>query len=490
VRTRLIVIACAAVAVAVGVPSAAAPRAHAAVGATRARRGHVAVITALAGAWVRIRGFYGVNYGYAGATDFAAAPEPRLLEALRPATLRFPGGDEADQYDWRSALLARGSRTFRFTLRRLAQAARATGAVPIFDLNLVEGDNSTNPSNQIAMLESARRLGFAIRYVELGNELYAGSPHGARAHAFPTATQYGRAVAIYVKALHARFPGVLVAADAVLQGDTTRELGWNAEMLRASFAAGHPPDAVILHDYPGEYLNPFVAADVPGLFATISSSIAQLAAVNDHLRGLPVWVTEYNFRGPYATLKRDTAKKGPNPVQTSFARELYEAAFAAMLPRVAHVKLADNWSAFAGGPAFAAWADPAHATLTASGQAVEMVDTAAAGARWSSAIRFRGAAVLPGGAPAIVGQAFRGPGQTVRSVIVNLSGNPALVRGRVLAVGASYEQVAGTPTTRQLTARAPRTGSVRLGGIELPAYSVTLVGASLRPMPRPRPSPS
>lgn len=97
-----------------------------------------------------------------------------------------------------------------------------------------------------------------------------------------------------------------------------------------------------------------------------------------------------NFRGPYATLKRDTAKKGPNPVQTSFAREPYEAAFAAMLPRVAHVKLADNWSAFAGGPAFAAWADPAHPTLTASGQAVEMVDTAAAGARWSSAIRFRG----------------------------------------------------------------------------------------------------
>lgn len=75
-------------------------------------------------------------------------------------------------------------------------------------------------------------------------------------------------------------------------------------------------------------------------------------------------------------------------------------------------------------------------------------------------------------------------------MIVNLSGNPALVRGRVLAVGASYEQVAGTPTTRQLTVRALRTGSVRLGGIELPAYSVTLVGASLRPMPRPRPSPS
>ena len=389
--------------------------------------------------------FYGVNFDYAGAAMFAHAKVDRLLSQLSPGTLRWPGGTEADFFDWRSGRPTNKLKSFRFGLARLAAAYRATGAAPIFDLNVLAPGNRTSVASQVAMLRAAQKMGLPITYVEIGNELYGG---GAFRAAFPDGSSYGRTVAIYVRALHQDFPGVQVAADAVLAPADARQAAWNREVLSTATGPG-APDAFILHDYPGVYYKPFRTNDLPPLFSMIGGEVQRLGKAADGLRGKSIWLTEYNFRGPYRETKIQLAASGPNPVQSSFARELYLAAFALMLPRVPHLQLVDNWAAL-NGQSFSAFADPRHPVLTPGGQAVAMIDAAAHGAHRSAAISVPGASQGPSSDPAAFGQAFWNPGGPMHSVFVNLGSRPERVPvGPWVTAGAPYQQVSGNPLTKE-----------------------------------------
>jgi len=48
--------------------------------------------------------FYGVNFDLAGFVPFARTDTATLLAALDPSTIRWPGGTEADFYDWHNGL--------------------------------------------------------------------------------------------------------------------------------------------------------------------------------------------------------------------------------------------------------------------------------------------------------------------------------------------------------------------------------------------------
>jgi hypothetical protein len=76
---------------------------------------------------------YGVNDDYAGAASFAAVNVGPLLKQLDPGTLRYPGGTEADYFDWHTGQPTNGSSSYSFTLTDLYHAYQATGAPPVFD---------------------------------------------------------------------------------------------------------------------------------------------------------------------------------------------------------------------------------------------------------------------------------------------------------------------------------------------------------------------
>jgi hypothetical protein len=416
---------------------------------------------------------YGVNFDLAGFEPFAHAPVDSLLAGLDPATLRWPGGTEADFYDWHTGQSTRKPGPVPFTLGDLASASQATGAIPIFDLNVFAPGNRTNPADQIAMLEKARSLGMPIKYVEIGNELYSNQPGFSQA--YPDGAAYGRTVAIYARALHAAFPGVQVGADAIPFGASgRRDEGWDAGLLATATGSG-APDALIVHFYPGQCGRSFSAAELPALFAKASSAIAQLSQTVSGFGGKPVWLTEYNFRGPYRLCRRE----GPSPAERTYAHELYLAAFAAMLTRVPHLALVDNWTAFADG-FYGAWVDPQAPALSPGGQAVAMVDAAARNAVASAPLAVPGAPTLPGGAPGVVGQRFTQLDGSVATVLVNLtSSRVAIPASSRLAAGSRYQQVQGDPMQPQTVAGTPSVGVVGPGGIDLPPYSITLVGATI-----------
>jgi hypothetical protein len=408
---------------------------------------------------------YGVNYSYTGAAEFKDANVDPLLSELDPGALRYPGGTPADYFNWSTGRPTDGKYTYGFTLTKLEKAYQATGAAPIFDLNVVAPGNRLNTTKMVKALKTAQADGLPVKYVEIGNELYS----GAFPKAFPSGAVYGRTVKAYVPVLHRDFPGVQVAADAVLNPTNTRQQTWNRQLL-ATATGTDAPDALILHDYPGLIYDPFTQADVPPLFANAYTAIKELTAKVASLDGKPVWLTEYNFRGP-------NEKKKPNQVRTSYARELYVAAFALMLPRIPHLALADYFSALAT-PDYGAWINPAQPALTPSGQAAAMIDAAACGASSSAPITVPGAPSLPGGGAAVTGQAFTAPGRTT-ALLVNLTGSAQDVpTGADVPDGARYQQSAGAPTAQPSAAYALTSGTVSGEDLKLPAYSITLVNAT------------
>jgi len=423
--------------------------------------------------------FYGVNFDLETNSLFANDPNvDHHVASLHPGTIRWPGGTEADFYDWHTGTVPHN--TFKFTLQNLDDAWQATGptpatrATPMFDLNVLA--NPTDTSDQIQMLRNAQGMGLPVHYVELGNELYFSGPNNAFSNGFPTGTDYGKTVAAYVKQLHQQFPGVQVGADAALHPapNTPREDTWNAEMLAAAAAGGGSPDAVILHNYPGPSFANLTMADLPTLFGGPYKAVADIAAITKSLGDRPIWLTEYNL-DPWVN-GHHGGPQPPNAVQTSYAHELFLAELGLMLPRADHVTLADNWSTFGKTPFLGAWADPANPSLTPPGQAVRWLGAAGQGATSSVPITVPGVPTLPDGQPAVTGQAFRGAGRATTAVLVNLTtGVQAVPVSADVPAGAPYEQVTGDPTAQQAVAGLPQHGKVSATALLLPPYSVTLV---------------
>ena len=415
--------------------------------------------------------FYGVNFDLAGFVPFAKDNPDTILVVLEPSTIRWPGGTEANFYDWHTGLDTRKPAKVAFTLKDLEKACQTTGAVPIFDLNVLSSDNATNPSDQIAMLKAAQQLGLPIDYVEIGNELYSNAPGVPQK--FPNGYSYAKTVSIYVRALHKAFPGVKVAADAIPFPEDKREMSWDTQLLAKATGDG-APDAYVVHFYPGLYQKPFNSSDLPALFENIYNSITELSNAVQKLGGKPVWLTEYNMRGPYQIFR----KKGVSPAEYDYAHELYLAAFAAMLPRVHGLALVDSWTALADG-FYGAWQNPSAPYLTDAGEAIEMVDSVAKGATMAQPIKVAQAVKLPDGDPGVVGERFIQPDQSSSSILINLTSKRVSVATKGwISPGSYYEQVSGDPTVAEPVAPFPTMGFPGNSGFSLPPYSITAVQPS------------
>lgn len=425
-------------------------------------------------------GYYGINYDYGGVSSFPNFDGfDSQLAALGPGTLRYPGGTGANYFHWRLGYPANApthnpgscappneqqTNGVRFTLRDLLAAYRATGATPIFDLNVM----TSTLHDQVLMLQRAQSLQLPVVDVELGNELYL--CNNDYVHYFPTAAAYGATVARYVKTLHADFPGVTVAAVGALRANTERTKDWNRDMLNTAQADGGLPDAITLHEYPSSN-TALTTAGLPALFTEPYNGVQQIDATLSALPiARPAWITEYNLRPRHA--------RNRNPAQATYAQALFAAEMDLLAREAGGVDRINYWTSL--GPAV----DNAYGgtgdtpSLTPSGLALTWVDQAAACATATSRLDFVGGPTLgPGGKGALVGRVYTS-GTTQREVLLNLSGDPVVVHGAsAIRAGEPYRQGTGDPiapmsTATQVTVTTGTTGR----NIMLPAYSITEAG--------------
>jgi len=96
---------------------------------------------------------------------------------------------------------------------------------------------------QLAMLREAEKLGFEIRYIELGNEMYLDWDDYVKR--FPTPASYGMLAKRWCKRIKKAFPKALVAVigTAPLPDDNRpRVKDWNGAVLKKTKAVADESD--------------------------------------------------------------------------------------------------------------------------------------------------------------------------------------------------------------------------------------------------------
>ena len=286
------------------------------------------------------------------------------LQAIAPAVLRFPGGSQANFYDWKSGLLdlqenSRSSAYVKFWAKiapKIARTfphgihledylplARGVGA----DVILVPNLETATLDDQTAWFQQLATRGMLPKNIELGNEFWiamANDPDSLRR--WPDEPRAMTVMHRYEQALRPIVgPGAkfaVQAAGAAFWVDP-RARGQLAQRLNEWDAALRPEnwfEAVTIHLYPSlEPLRKLPGGDThAGLFRYLMARgdggvDRTIAGIGSRVPGKEIWVTEWGANGA-----GNWAQHGPEPVTPSMFAQVATRMLLAILrhPAVTH----------------------------------------------------------------------------------------------------------------------------------------------------------
>ena len=256
-----------------------------------------------------------------------ATPIPGLLKAAGIDAMRYPGGSYSDIYNWQTNTAQGGYVAPGNSFSSFMTTAKAASAEPVITVNYGTG----TPSLAAAWVSNAAANGDAVKYWEVGNEVYGNGTYGANWEADshcdtspsggpvtigsePSQTYncgpatYASNVAQYITAMHAANANAKVCAvlttpgfwpDNVTNSQTSPQ-PWNQTVLTA---LGSSLQCVIVHYYPGGSSAAGMLTDpagIAGIVSTLHSEISQYAGISN-ATSIPVIVTETN-----STIDMDT----------------------------------------------------------------------------------------------------------------------------------------------------------------------------------------
>jgi hypothetical protein len=274
-------------------------------------------------------GFWGVNIENAYGQDFSWT-DSEVVNAIQQTgmqTLRIPGGDFANYWDWKTGLVwpatasdpgnsgyGPPSPPDTLSLAKLLMNKLGAGANPLYVLNVMTYNNATllcsgdvdDPSKlatclkpamtyQIDMLKNAKAAGLPVQNLELGNEFFWQTSD--QADAFPTATDYAKEMNEWISTLNQSYSGVrlgVVGSIPAPYSNVAKETAdWNAAVLKDLKGA----QALTLHRYDGivdgGVYDPETADQALGYVFQDWTSIVdgQINPIKN--AGLETWVTEF-----------------------------------------------------------------------------------------------------------------------------------------------------------------------------------------------------
>lgn len=283
-----------------------------------------------------------------------------LVKELHLAFVRFPGGSDANYYDWRRGLFAiemhpDSSAYTRFwggvipkIAQRFPQGIRMTEFKAFADaigaaIILVPNFETSTVPEQVAWFKDMQSRGEVPQHIELGNEYWiamAGDPTVERR--WPDEETSAGIVAKYVEAVSASFPGgaklawqaaagALNAKDHPRSALLRRLVQWDADLKPRPWFA-----AVTVHEYPrvDQVLGVSVANLQRGAEAKERVFRAMLGrcdegtdqalrAVEARVPGKELWITEWNSRGVDHNISQKESPVTPAMVAQFTARSLF-----------------------------------------------------------------------------------------------------------------------------------------------------------------------
>jgi hypothetical protein len=454
--------------------------------------------------------FFGANSGHLrNAFNWDDAGFQQSLGKLQfLKTLRFPAGELANYWDWKSGTIMPNSNDTPDTERKLnAYPAplselktedSVSHAEALFVLNMLTNPQcpqcalttaSPNLAYQMEMLSAAHRMGISLNYLELGNEYYIDKKDYEAVYPDPVgksdpiaAALYGRLATQWIQAIKKKYPDVKIAvvgAAPINSKATVRKNEWLPGLFDPSYNSvsvggdGRPSlkgaDAVTLHVYPGPDMPPGTVIDEKATEELLAKAYKQWNEIklNDLPlipANMPVWFTEYNLHNSKNV-----------PFMGTWAHGLFVATFSLLLmedQRVqmeTHHELVGNagygdlfysTDAFAHVDGGGSSQGPTPSTklwgASAMAGTMNMLGLASASADQAERLVFQGAPALvdaQGNAtyPALYGWSFL-RGADHRAVILNLCHLPLTVDVRGIMphdvyVHSFYKQISGDPGT-------------------------------------------
>jgi hypothetical protein len=457
----------------------------------------------------------------------------RFIEAtkqLKAKVLRIPGGEVANYWDWeRGGIIEDGSPSIdglpdglpeymrydarAYTGSKIADYSaglKATNTRALFVLNMLTSDLGA----QIDMLSAAARSGIEIKYIELGNEYYFGIPNYT--DKFPTPESYGETAKVWIGYLRDIFPDIKISVFGVAASShsSPREVQWNQALLNTALPVA---DAIALHIYaePGLDPNGFSTQGYPAFdehdFSTILgepfrhwSEMRKFASFEVIPADKEIWITEYNL---IEDIFGNNYNSGRRPrVMGSWGHGLYALSMNLMFleePRVTMTCNHDLAEDFKFGAILphensfhvsdAQTFPVAPMTLSATGQALQLLGEVAEGMTQILALNFANAPQMTGKEgytyPALYGWQFEsspknakaqeGP-SAVGAIVINLSSHIVqLDLADVAFKGADYRQISADPRTLVTHASSLKLQQgVAARAVTLPPHSVTKLWAT------------
>ena len=192
-----------------------------------------------------------------------------LTKSLRPQLLRYPGGTITHRWDWQNGTMNQKRKgSFTNPIGNLTTLASKTGVDVVFVLDIV----NRSLEDQVEMLKASK---LPIRYIELGNEIYAGHYKSE----FPTGKDYAERVNQWVPELRKQFPEAKLSISLLGRNpEGARLKNWNrlvTENLKDI-------DAYTYHIY--------VKNGV-----TVQQRIKEYELQLIKRDGIDVWITEYGI---------------------------------------------------------------------------------------------------------------------------------------------------------------------------------------------------
>ena len=286
------------------------------------------------------------------------------LKAIAPAILRFPGGSQANFYDWKSGLLdlrenSRSSAYVKFWAQIAPKIARTfphgvhlEDYLPLAgemgaDVILVPNLETSTLDDQVAWFRLLAARGVLPKNIELGNEFWiamASDPDSLQR--WPDEPRAMAVMHRYEQALRPIVgPGAKFAVQAAgaafwvepqARAPLARRLNdWDEALRPESWF-----DAVTLHLYPSlEPLRRLPGGDThAGLFRYLMARgdggvDRTIAGISSRVPGKEIWVTEWGANGA-----GNWARHGPEPVTPSMFAQVATRMLLAILryPAVTH----------------------------------------------------------------------------------------------------------------------------------------------------------
>lgn len=407
--------------------------------------------------------------------------DPDVVQAatqMKPGTLRYPGGTIANYWDWRTGwFLPQAPGSFLssprsiYRLQELQIAVNATGAVPLYVLNMLTSDLNS----QLEMLRTASSMGLPVKFIELGNEFYLSTPDDYVTK-FPTGADYGSMATNWIQAIRAEFPNVQIAAVGGVPSDgfgTSRVATWTNEVLQNLQGA----DALTWHPYVSVQQGSITSGDATDvgeqLQGITSSRWQQFESIAQSLpSNLKIWITEYNFVDPskqvfYKWIDGVFAAKMSLSFLVDERTEL--ACYYDMIGKTGNeVIYYDNQ----GGDS----SPLAPFALTAAGWSMRLLAEATHGMTEAQPITFDTGALSGGNSFPLDGWIFKN-GQRQQAFLINSNSDSYTWEvDPSFSQGGTFQQLSGDPFTTVTGPGSITIKSGKLGSqLVLPAYSVTQI---------------